>query len=261
MPKRQQPAVYPKRDELSIHWLGQGGFAFRAGTNKIIMVDPFLSFSARKDNITYIHSTFPILPEKARVDYIFCTHDHSDHTDEETLLPLLKANPEAKVFGPPESCHHSKKIGISKESIFEVKLECPVYVDGIKVTAVYAECTDDRWITHYGYLFDFDPIKLYITGDTKRGLYKYVDKLKWVTEKTPDILIVCINEGFNNLGPDDAAELTTLIDPKVVIPMHYDCFVENTIDPQEFVDRLNPSLRSRVVLMEFGGKYLYKLGR
>lgn len=117
------------------------------------MVDPFLSFSAKKYNMTYIHSTFPVSPEKAKADYIFCTHDHADHTDEETLLPLLKANPKAKVFGPPESCYHSKKIGISKEIIFEVNLESPVHIDGIKINAVYAECTDDNWITHYGYLF------------------------------------------------------------------------------------------------------------
>ncbi|RKY79891.1 hypothetical protein DRQ00_02895 [candidate division KSB1 bacterium] len=250
-----------KKGKLLIHWLGQGGFAFTTSSGKVIMVDPFLSFSARKDNMTYIHSTFPISPEKAKVDYIFLTHDHSDHTDEETLLPLLKANPKARVFGPPESCSHLKKIGISEERIFEVNLEHPLHIDGIKVISVYAECTDDNWITHYGYFFDFDPIKVYITGDTKKGLHKYVDKLKWVIEQKLDILIVCINEGFNNLGPEDAAKLTALINPRIVIPMHYDCFVENTIDPQKFIDQLKPSLRSRVVLLEYGAKYLYKLGK
>jgi len=250
-----------EKGNLFIFWLGQGGFVFKTDKGKTLMVDPLLSFSAMKDGMTYIHNDFSLDPSKTKVDYVFCTHDHSDHTDIETLLPLSRANPLSKFFGPLESYERMKKKGIPENNIEVVSLKTQVNIDGIKVKTVYAECTDDKCITHYGYFFNFNSIKVYITGDTKKGLNKYINKVEWVIKEKADILIVCINEKFNNLGPEDAAKLAAFINPKVVIPMHYDCFVENTIDPRNFIDALNPRLRDKVVLMKYGGEYIYRLKR
>lgn len=241
-----------KPGELGILWLGQGGFAFKTSENKVAIVDPLLSFSASKDGMTYIHSHFPVDPNNTKVDYVFCTHMHGDHTDEETLTSLWKANPEANFYGPVESYDCFQRIGISKKRASVVSLDSIIDLDGIRVRSVYAECTSKEKITHYGYFFDFGPFRIYITGDTKVGLEDYLNKIKWTVVKKPDVLIVCINRGFSNLGPEDAARLASLVSPEIIIPMHYDCFVENTVDPAEFVNRLSPTLRSRVVLMKYG---------
>jgi hypothetical protein len=39
--------------------------------------------------------------------------------------------------------------------------------------------------------------------------------------------------------------------------MHYDCFRENTIDPQRFFDALTGTPGTRPVLMKFNESYLY----
>jgi len=241
-----------KPGELGILWLGQGGFAFRTSENKVVIVDPLLSFSASKDGMTYIHSHFPVDPNNIKVDYVFCTHMHGDHTDEETLTSLWQANPEANFYGPLESYDCFQRIGIPRNRASVVSLDSIVNLDGIRVQSVYAECTSKEKITHYGYLFDFGPFRIYVTGDTKVGLEGYLNKIKWTVVKKPDVLIVCINRGFSNLGPEDAARLASLVSPEIIIPMHYDCFVENTIDPVEFVNKLSPALCSRVVLMKYG---------
>src|SRR5512137_1596827 len=79
-------------------WLGQSGFLLRteAGT---VLFDPYLSDSLTKK---YAATDKPhtritervIAPERLTgIDVITSSHNHTDHLDAETLLPLLKSNP------------------------------------------------------------------------------------------------------------------------------------------------------------------------
>jgi L-ascorbate metabolism protein UlaG (beta-lactamase superfamily) len=52
-------------------------------------------------------------------------------------------------------------------------------------------------------------------------------------------MITCINGNYGNLTPEEAAELTEAIKPKIVIPMHYGLFPGNTRDPKEFEKALS----------------------
>jgi L-ascorbate 6-phosphate lactonase len=50
----------------------------------------------------------------------------------------------------------------------------------------------------------------------------------------PEIVVTCINGGFNNLSHFEAAELVGKIRPKAAIPCHYDMFPDNAVDPRQF---------------------------
>jgi L-ascorbate metabolism protein UlaG (beta-lactamase superfamily) len=86
-------------------WLGQSGFLLhtRAAT---ILFDPYLSDSLTKK---YAATDKPhtrvtervIAPDRLTgIDVITSSHNHTDHLDAETLLPLLAANPQAKLLIP-----------------------------------------------------------------------------------------------------------------------------------------------------------------
>ena len=88
-----------------IWWLGQSGFLVftRAAT---VLFDPYLSDSLTKK---YAATDKPhtrltgrvIAPERLTgIDVIASSHNHTDHLDAETLLPLLAANPKAKLLIP-----------------------------------------------------------------------------------------------------------------------------------------------------------------
>ena len=49
-----------------------------------------------------------------------------------------------------------------------------------------------------------------------------------------DVMITCINGGYNNLSHWEAAKLAAEIKPKVAIPCHYDLFPDNCCDPKQF---------------------------
>jgi len=244
-------------DEIAIWWLGQGGFAFKVHPGMVFMVDPHLSFSMRK--ATYIHKDLCLKPEEAKVDYVLCTHDHLDHADPETLVPLSLANPAAAFIGPPEAYERFVKLGIARSRCRRVVHGEETTIGGVRVKAVYAEPTGTaRDVMHVGYVFDTGRVKVYITGDTKVGLPSYVSRLHDAIAERPDVMLVCINEGYNNLGPVEAAELTRMVRPKVVIPMHYDCIRENTIEPSQFTSWIVGRAGTTVTIMSYGGVRVFK---
>jgi L-ascorbate 6-phosphate lactonase len=90
--------------------------------------------------------------------------------------------------------------------------------------------TDDTDLNHMGFVFQFGlGPKIYITGDTD-----FHALLGSAARHAPDVMITCINPGFNNLSPWEAAQLVGMVKPKIAIPCHYDMFSCNTADPQQF---------------------------
>lgn len=59
----------------------------------------------------------------------------------------------------------------------------------MKISAVHAEHTEDS----VGYVFDFDGIKVYISGDTKNN-----EKLKKVASCYPGIALICASRMYGD---------------------------------------------------------------
>ena len=93
------------RGVARLWWLGQSGFLLFAD-GKTILFDPYLSDSlTRKYASTdkpHTRVTERVLcPERITgLNCITSSHTHTDHLDAETLVPLLKSNPSAKLLIP-----------------------------------------------------------------------------------------------------------------------------------------------------------------
>lgn len=219
---------------VAIHWLGQGGFAFKAHAGDVIVVDPYLSDSANADGASPRLVDVPVRPKDARLDYLFLTHDHLDHTDPHSAPAMAQANPDAPIVCPPSSAHHLQKLGVPSTQITTAMpgqaLEFPNFVAHV----VAAQHTDDS----VGFVFEFneggsntDGPVVYITGDTE-----YNDALASAVEDFgPDVLLVPINGRMGNMDAAQAARLAKEIAPREVIPMHFGMFEQNTADPDEFL--------------------------
>src|SRR5579859_660682 len=93
------------RNARRLWWLGQSGFLLQAAGQRFLF-DPYLSDSLTRK---YAGTDKPhtrltervIAPEALTgVDWITSSHNHTDHLDAETLSPLLKLNPEARLLIP-----------------------------------------------------------------------------------------------------------------------------------------------------------------
>lgn len=239
---------------IRITWLGQAGFAIETPAGKTAMVDPYLSHSMK--GVTYLHPAPAVAPDSARADVVFCTHDHIDHADVPTLSAIARTNPAALIYGPTSVIEHLRAAGFDSLRLRRLdRGQVAAIGADLTVKAVHAQHTGDS----EGLILNFGGIVIYHTGDTEVGLAGYIDRMHDVKDLDPDVMLVCINTGYRNLGPEDAAKLVSWVSPGVVIPMHYDLIAENTIDPEAFLRILGSEhLASKPVLMGYGETYTYR---
>jgi L-ascorbate metabolism protein UlaG (beta-lactamase superfamily) len=228
-------------------WLGQSGFLLftRGGT---VLFDPYLS-----DSLTdkYADSDKPhvrvtervIDPERLTgIDIIASSHSHTDHFDAETLLPLLAANPRARLLIPRANrALVLERLGKVEETLVEVDAGERVKVAGVEFHGIPAahdtvERDEHGRCRFLGYVARLSEKTVYHSGDTLMhdGLVRALAPFK------PDAALVPINGNrperrvAGNLDGREAALLAHEISAGVAVPHHFDMFEFNTAPPEEF---------------------------
>jgi len=92
-------------DKATLWWLGQSGYLIR-WNQRHLLIDPYLSDSLTKK---YAHTEKPhvrmtrrvVAPEALNfIDAVSSSHNHTDHLDGETLVPLININPGITLITP-----------------------------------------------------------------------------------------------------------------------------------------------------------------
>jgi L-ascorbate 6-phosphate lactonase len=219
---------------VALWWLGQMGFLVKTPQGALFSVDAYLTNSCRKGGESLglnFDRKVPVFiePEELDVDHFLCTHSHQDHADPETISRLRK-EPIQTFVGPGPACEIFRRCGVDQTKIQQVYPGCRVQIADVLVHGTFAMPTDDSDLNHMGFVLAVENgPRVYISGDTD-----YSDLLGHVRKLEPDIMISCINAGFNNLNHWEAADLAAMLKPKVAIPCHYDMFPDNAADPQQF---------------------------
>jgi len=246
---------------LAIFWLGGAGFVFKPHAGPVVAVDPYLS-----DALDHYYSwkrlpLSPILlsPTELSAGLVLVTHAHEDHLDPETIPALAASSP--AIFAGPGMCASAMlEWGLADDRVREINQGEQQTLEGVPVRAVLAHHVSPAGAQTpdaVGFLLDFDDIRVYHTGDTL-----YHPDLQQVRDLHPNVMLVCINGGYGNMGPEDAALLTSEIEPAVVIPMHWGLVAENTADPDLFLRALSATgSKARPVVMLPGDSYLSAFAR
>jgi len=237
-------------DENHFHlwWLGQSGFLLQ-WKGKRVLIDPYLSDSLTKKYLTTdkLHtrmSELVVKPELLKkISVVTSSHNHTDHLDAETLIPVLKNNPEIKFIIPEANrdfvaervkCKNDFPIGLSDgRSVTLGKFT----FHGIPAKHNEIERDENGNCKYMGYVIEFGEYKIYHSGDTLwfDGMVEILKPFK------VDVAILPINGNrperkvAGNLDCKEAAELGKAIGAGCVIPCHYDMFTFNTADVNDFV--------------------------
>jgi len=215
---------------LTLTWLGQGGFLLESAGCRLV-VDPYLSDClARLHNVKRLFPP-PISLEDLRPDVVFVTHDHLDHFDPETLVPLFAAFPQCQLVGPESAIDHGRREGFAAERLHQVAPGQTLELGAYRCTATVAQHSDRFAV---GVLIEAGGKLLYISGDT---LYSPAlpPAVLSLASRPLDAALICINGKLNNMNAADAARVIAALRPRVAIPMHYGLFAENTVQPDEFL--------------------------
>ena len=239
--------------ELAIYWLCQAGFAFKSSSNQVVYIDPYFSDVVERLIGFKRMMACPVRAEEADANLIVYTHEHPDHMDTDAL-PVLMRNPQIEFAGPIECIKEFCKLGIPEKRCHLLEEGKSLTLGGVEINAVYAdhgELAPDA----LGIVLNFDGIKTYHTGDTAYRPDEFAPAIKM----RPDVLIPCINGAFGNMDAQEAALMTSLVNPQAVIPSHFWMFVEQNGQPAVFLERCKElAPQTQAVLMKPGGELLFE---
>ncbi len=80
---------------VALWYLGQSGFGLKT-KEFLVFFDPVFADLRNEAGATRRYYPAPFLPEDAArtgVSYVFCTHDHPDHIQPETIAPMASPLP------------------------------------------------------------------------------------------------------------------------------------------------------------------------
>jgi L-ascorbate metabolism protein UlaG (beta-lactamase superfamily) len=223
-----------------LHFHGHSTFTLTTDDGTRIIIDPWFDENPVSDVKT---------ADIDGVDFILCTHGHSDHFAD--AIPL------------------AKKTGATLVSTFEivsfvqsqgVENAHPLHIGGgyhfpfgyVKMTAalhggqVHGDDEGAFTTVPGGFLIELGGKTLYHAGDT--ALLTDMTLLKGQV----DVALLPIGDNFT-MGPVDAARAVGFIEPGVVIPIHYNTFDLIVQDPEAF--RGLVGLRAAVEVLEPGDIY------
>ena len=207
----------------TITWLGHAAVLIQTAQGTNILIDPFFA-----QNPSYPKDF--ILPDK--IHYILLTHGHFDH--------ISDAVPVAKKHGSTVVAIYELADFISGKGVgstIGMNLGGTVKLNEVAATMVEAKhsaAAQDEKGSHYvgvaaGFVLTLaDGQVLYDAGDTNvfgdmsliRELYK------------PTIALLPIGGHFT-MGPREAALAARLVEPKVILPIHFGTFPPLAGTPQQ----------------------------
>lgn len=242
------PADLPLPEQgAALWWLGQAGFLIRQGGLSMV-IDAYLSDSlAEKYRGTrFPHQRMmppPVAPGDLRgIDWLLCTHAHTDHMDPGTIAPLLAANPRARVLAPRACRDQALARGVPQDRLVLIDAGETVDLGGVLATATPAAHEDLRQTADghlfLGYVLTGGGVTLWHSGDT----IPFPGLAGLVAPHRPDLALLPVNgrdaeraaHGVpGNLTLAEAVALADAIGARGMLGHHFGLFDFNTLDPAE----------------------------
>ncbi len=254
---------HPGAEQAAVFYLGQETILIKCG-GKTIVFDPYLTDYVDRhfctEQVVWKRNyPAPIAPDQLdMIDYVFCSHDHGDHADPETLSAIAKASPDAVFLGGRPVVEVYRRCGIPEERIMLLKADEPVSLaDGLTVTAIPAaheELHPDGTGSYMelGFVVEMADFRFYHAGDCcpYDGLAERIAGV--------DAAFLPINgrdyyrlrnDIIGNFDAVEAIHLAREAQVGLLAPLHFDLYDVNCVNPACFVDsltRLNPRQRFHI---------------
>ena len=176
---------------------------------------------------------YDIKNELHDADYVFITHDHYDHYDEESINKIKNNNTKIVV---PECLKE-------KENTLIVEPNKKYLLDDIKFQTIPAYNTKELFHpkekNYVGYNILIDGLYYYIMGDTNRTCE--------TNEVKTDICFVPIG-GKYTMDVEEASKYINELNPKIAIPIHYGKIIGDLSLGEEFKNKIKKEIEVRLLI-------------
>lgn len=235
------PTEFLQSEKEGILWLGHAGFFVRLGGKSILLdpvfgdppfIDPYLDVPSPLDKIRH-------------VDYVLISHDHRDHTDEESIKQIARKFPNAEFL-----------VGLRMDELIKDWINGSNRVqtagwyqrfsipdDNLKIYFLPVRHWSRRGLFDTnerlwgGFVIESGETSIYFSGDSGFGSH-----YKEVGELFPDIDYFLIGIGAykprwfmkpNHNTPEEAFQAFVDAGAKYLVPMHFGRFEMSDEPPSE----------------------------
>jgi len=244
-----QPAL-----NTQLQWYGQSAFKLTTPSGKVLLIDPWLTNPVNPTGKAD-------LAKLDRVDLILITHGHFDHVgDAATIAQKTKA----KLVSTADlgqalvnyGGYPKDLVGLETQGNFGGELTLlngdvkVAFIPAIHSSAVASDGSPTQFAGNPGgFLISVKngPV-IYHTGDT--DLFQDMTLIPQFHKV--NLMLACIGDHFT-MGPTRAAEAVKLVNPTIVVPMHFGTFPALTGTPDAFSQALRQQgAKSQLRVMKVG---------
>ena len=275
------------KGQVGLWWIGGASWVLKTDAGGIFWIDMFSGSSgytelascgvcrqAGADSLNWLSLPPHVIdPWKfKRLDGCFISHVHQDHCDIYSVKPALQTT-DALFYGPKTVVKRLEEFDVPRERIVSTEVGQVIEIPGGRVRIL--PCYDNTAIRTGGggRLLDYDDCCVCFLFETSGGNILFMadtwfhDAYVYFPEFF-DIDVVTVNMGYNypgatdKLTPYDVVRIGECIQPKVIIPDHYDNLAHCAWDPSLILgqfERLAKEMIPQVktVIMQHGGMFLY----
>ena len=219
-----------------VTFVGHATFLIESGESRIL-IDPFLVDNPATE----------LTPAAVQVDTILVTHGHGDHIAD---LVEVASNTNALVVSMVEiSRWLGEKHGLT--NLHEMNFGGTVQLPFGSVKMVPAVHTSGLPDGSYGglpagFVIRFPEGTVYFAGDTALFL-----DMELIARAGIDLAFLTIGDNYT-MGPDDALEAVKILNPKRVVPCHYNTWPPIEQDPAAWAERVNEQTDTECIVLGSG---------
>jgi len=225
--------------ETQITWYGHATLGVNTSGYKLI-IDPFFSGNP----------VSPIKADQVQADYLLITHGHGDHVGDSVTI-ATRTN--AEVISNAEIVNWLGRQGVKKTHGQHLGGGFQYPFGYLKLTlALHGSALPDgsNGGNPAGFLLTTnDQKKIYIAGDT--GLF---GDMKLIGEEGIDLAVIPIGDNYT-MGPVDALRAVKLLQPKHVIPIHFNTWDLIAQDGQSWANKVEKEVNCQVHVLKPGNTF------
>ena len=222
---------------MKLTWYGHAAMGLEVGKYKLL-IDPFLTGNPAAS----------ATPENVPADFILLSHGHGDHVGDAVAVAkrtgaTIISNFEISNWVQAQGLNaHAQHLGGGYRHPFGyLKLTLALHGSALP------DGSDGG--NPAGFLLTAEGKKLYLACDT--GLF---GDMRLIGEEGVDLAVLPIGDNFT-MGPDDALRAVKLIQPKHVIPVHYNTWDLIAQDPNAWARRVESETSTKAHVIKPGESF------